>query len=59
MKWATFTYIGKQTRFITKLFKNTNIKIAYKTQNAIGKQLHKRNQEDDKSDNVGVYKLKC
>jgi hypothetical protein len=47
MKWATFTYIGKQTRFITKLFKNTNIK-----------QLHKQNQEDDKSDNAGVYKLK-
>jgi hypothetical protein len=25
-KWAVLTYTGKQTRFITKLFKNTNIK---------------------------------
>ena len=31
-KWATFTYVGKQTTFISKLFKNTNIKIAYRTQ---------------------------
>jgi hypothetical protein len=30
-KWATFTYIGKETRTITKLFKNTNIRTAYKT----------------------------
>jgi hypothetical protein len=30
-KWATFTYIGKETRAITKLFKNTNLHIAYKT----------------------------
>ena len=26
--WATFTYIGKETSFITNLFKKTNIKIA-------------------------------
>jgi hypothetical protein len=26
-KWATFTYVGKETRVITKLFKNTNIHI--------------------------------
>jgi hypothetical protein len=30
-KWAKFTYIGKETRIITRLFKNTNIRIAYKT----------------------------
>ena len=30
-KWATFTYVDKQTRFITKLFKNTPVNIAYRT----------------------------
>jgi hypothetical protein len=35
-KWATFTYTGSETKFITKLFKNTNLKIAYKTSNTIG-----------------------
>jgi hypothetical protein len=34
-KWATFTYNGKETKQITKLFKDTNIKIAYKTRNTI------------------------
>jgi hypothetical protein len=30
-KWAKLTYTGKETRFITNLFKNTNIK--HKTRN--------------------------
>ena len=34
-KWAAFTYTGKQTKHITKLFKNTNPKIAYKTTNTL------------------------
>jgi len=38
-KWAKFTYIGKETRFITKLFKDTNIRIAFTTNNTIGKHL--------------------
>jgi len=28
-KWAKFTCIGKETRFITKLFKNTDIKVTF------------------------------
>jgi hypothetical protein len=31
-KWATFTYIGKEMKRITKLFKETPIKIASRTQ---------------------------
>jgi hypothetical protein len=27
-KWATFTYSGKETRKLTKLFKETQMKIA-------------------------------
>jgi len=34
-KWVIFTYIGKETTYITKIFKHTNIKIAYLTNNTI------------------------
>jgi hypothetical protein len=34
-KWSTFTYVGCKTKTFTKLFKDTNINIAYKTQNTI------------------------
>jgi hypothetical protein len=40
-KWAKFTYIGKETKFIAKLFKNSNLKISFTTQNNIGKTLTK------------------
>jgi hypothetical protein len=33
--WATFTYIAKETTYITKIFKHANIKIAYLTNNTI------------------------
>jgi len=36
-RWAKFTYIGKETKFITKLFKNLPIKIACTTNNSIGR----------------------
>ena len=34
-KWAKFTYVHKQTKFITKLFKNSAIKISYTTNKKI------------------------
>jgi hypothetical protein len=37
-KWTKFTYFGKQIRTLTKIFKNTNIKIAYTTNNTIKKR---------------------
>jgi hypothetical protein len=58
-KWATFTYTGNETKFTTKLFKNTNLKIAYKTVNTIGKLLSKVRITTNKFDNTGIYKLKC
>ena len=39
-RWAKFTYIGKETRRITKLFKNTNVRIAFTTNNNLGKLLN-------------------
>jgi hypothetical protein len=34
-RWATFTYSGIEIRNITKIFKDTQTKIAFKTQNTI------------------------
>ena len=41
-KWATFTYVGKETTFITNLFENTDPKIAMHTNNSIQKILTNR-----------------
>jgi len=38
-KWVKFTYIGRETRYITKRFKNTSLKVAYTTYNSLGKLL--------------------
>jgi hypothetical protein len=38
-KWAKFTYTGRETRIITKLFRNTNLQIAYTTNNNLKKLL--------------------
>jgi len=35
MKWATFTYTTPHIRKITNIFKQTNVKIAFKTNNTI------------------------
>ena len=59
-KWAKFTHIGKETRFITKIFKKSNIKIALTTNNTIEKLLTiKQDKTTSKYDKAGVYQLKC
>ena len=40
-RWAKFTYTGRETPFITKIFKKTNIKIAFSTNNTVEKLLSK------------------
>jgi len=53
-------YVGKETRFITKLFKSTNIKIAFTTNNTTGKCLAVREDvPQSKYDRSGVYQLTC
>jgi arginyl-tRNA--protein-N-Asp/Glu arginylyltransferase len=60
-KWVTFTYIGKETRHITKLFKNTKVKTAFRTNNIIKRILKPKPQIEhgNKYNSPGVYKLKC
>jgi len=59
-KWAKFTYDGKVTGFITKLCKDTNVKIAFNTDNTIEKCLAlKQEAPQNKYDRSGVYQLTC
>jgi hypothetical protein len=54
-KWVTFTYVGKETRHITKLFKNMTVKTAYRTKNTIKRFLQPKLQEHK---NIHEYKYK-
>jgi hypothetical protein len=59
-KWAKFTYVGKETRFIPKVFKRFNIKIAFNAGNTIEKLFAtKQNQEKNKYEKSGIYQLTC
>ena len=60
--WATFTYFGKATKTITKLFKDTQLRIAYKTNNTIRKRLSpniRNNDPQQQYDKCGVYCITC
>jgi hypothetical protein len=47
-KWVTFTHCGKEVKYIIILFRGTNSKIAYKTNNTIEKKsLGIQQQEGD------------
>jgi hypothetical protein len=46
-KWATFPYIGKEMTFITNIFKQTNLKIFFHTNNSIGDRLMHKQQITD------------
>ena len=58
-EWATFTYVGKETTYITNLFKRTDIKIAFQTNNTIQKLLMHNQQTTDIHSRSGVYNLTC
>jgi hypothetical protein len=57
-KWVTFTYTGNYIRKITKLFKDTNLKIAFKTTSTLGKLLNEK-QEIDSYERSRIYKITC
>src|SRR5215475_13756238 len=60
MRWAKFTYVGKETRLITKLFKNTNIKVTFTSDNTIENRLTTKHKNDQNMyDKNGVYQLTC
>ena len=53
--WVKFTYIGKETRTVTKAFRNTNINILFSTNNTISKLFTtRRHITKGKFDNSGI-----
>jgi hypothetical protein len=56
--WVTFTYNSKDVRGITKLFRDTNIKVAFRTQNTIQNILRPQPQID-KYSRSGICQMKC
>jgi hypothetical protein len=57
--WATFTYMGRETTFITKLLQQTNIRIAYRTSNNLLRLLTPNRQPPDPLTHSGIYRLSC
>jgi hypothetical protein len=56
-KWATFTYIGKETTFITNLFRYADIRIAFRTNNTIHNRLTHTSQITDKYSGTSIYRF--
>jgi hypothetical protein len=55
-KWAKFTYTGRETRFITKLFKPFDIGISFTTRSNIGALLRENSDKmDNKCNRSGIY----
>jgi hypothetical protein len=47
-KWVTFPYTGKETTFVTKLFRQTNFKISYRMNTSIERTLKSKNKNFNK-----------
>jgi hypothetical protein len=58
-KWATLTYVSKETYHISKIFKNSNIQIAYKTRSNLQHLLNQKTDRKDIYEQSGVYQLTC
>jgi hypothetical protein len=58
IKWVTFTYYGKETRKITKLFRDTKLKVAYRTRNTILNILRTQ-PHINKFKRSRIYCMKC
>jgi len=56
-KWCTFTYFGKETLSLTKIFKHTDLHIAYLTNNTLQKHLSCNTTQVDKYTLSGIYRL--
>jgi hypothetical protein len=57
---AEFTYIDKATKFITKLFKNSSLKISFETNSTVGKLLtDNKEYNSNKFTKCSIYQLTC
>jgi hypothetical protein len=44
-KWASFTYVGNETRVMAKLFRRYNLKVAFKTSISLEKNTYSPNND--------------
>jgi len=52
--------VGKERRFITKVFNNTNVKVAFITENTIERLLSTQHKQVQiKYEKCGIYQLTC
>ena len=51
--------MGKETSYITNVFRQTELKIAFRTNHTIGNLLRHKNLTSDKFSLLGMYKLTC
>ena len=58
-RWATFTYISKETAYVTNIFRRSDLRIAYCTNNTIHNHLIHKDWISDKFSLSGVYKITC
>jgi len=58
-KWAPFTYIGRETKYITNIFKKADIRITLRTNNTPQNLLMQKPQPPDKYSRSSPYKLTC
>ena len=58
-KWITFTYTGNETKYITNLFKYSNLQIAFHTNNTLCNLLTCNTHYQDNFTCSGIYKLTC
>ena len=64
--WATFTFHSPIIRKITNLFKQTDLRIAYRSTNTIAQLMRRKGQHKDNNTDTnqdytksGIYKLTC
>jgi hypothetical protein len=57
-KWVTFTYSGKETRKMTMLFRDTELKVAFCTPNTIQNIFRPQPQINNCNKNA-IYQMKC
>jgi len=59
-KWATFTYYTPKIRKVTNLFKQTGVRIAFRSNNNIQQIIrHKENIRTEQYNRSGIYALTC
>jgi hypothetical protein len=56
---CTFIYTGKETSYITNIFRQTDLQIVFRTNNTIGYLLTNNKPPPDRFSLSGIYKLTC